>query len=64
MQVLMNFIKWIFMAIIYPIAENLIKKSIAAWKKSKELKKKITENKKKTEAYEKDPSDDNFSKLP
>jgi hypothetical protein len=59
-----SILKWLVTTILVPLAE----KWIAAWLKSKEKAKKLRDivkgNKAKEEAYEKDPSDDNFSNLP
>lgn len=56
--------KWVVTSVVLPIIHQFVAAWLKSREKAKNLKDKIRKNESRTEAYEKDPSDDNFSQLP
>lgn len=56
--------KWFVTAVLLPLIQSAMGAYLKSREKAKKLAEKVKRNQTKTEAYEKDPSDDNFSELP
>lgn len=56
--------QWVVTSILIPLLQKLAAAYFKSLEKAKKLKDKIQKNKKATDEYTKEPSDDNFSNLP